>query len=474
MNDDELEQLLRNLKLRRLLEIVERELERAEQEQPGYGAWLKRLLREDQVAPQLRREPACAELRGRDVEEPVVEPGERQVHEPRVHQVAVELRPVGLGLEQGPRGGRQEREPRRLRSDREHHPVARDLRPVGQDHARVVQLAHLRVVGHDRAGRHAPVVGRGSEGRGGPQVREQRVGREHGPEPLPPGRVGPPRVPPALGPDHPREERPERPDQRRAPPVQQAFRAGRVGPARHHHRPEPAEQDPARVERSDPHRQRPPRGPEHVVDLGAALGRDRGHVERALPEPDDDDLLLAERLQLADLALGRDDAAEPVLTGQRGPVLALARCSNRSSRTSSPWRTRRTQPPSRSSAPTTSWFTRTSRPSVSTAVDQYRRICSPVGWNAGGVGQGRSDRWYWKSTFCRLTSGYATAQTPPTAGPFSNTTGSKPSRPSTCAWTSPEIPPPTIATRNGASAPEPTTRYLGRCDRCCPRVGRCA
>jgi DNA replication protein DnaC len=47
MNDDELEQLLRNLKLRRLLEIVERELERAEQEQPGYGAWLKRLLRED-------------------------------------------------------------------------------------------------------------------------------------------------------------------------------------------------------------------------------------------------------------------------------------------------------------------------------------------------------------------------------------------------------------------------------------------
>lgn len=54
MNDDELEQLLRNLKLRRLLEIVERELERAEQEQPGYGAWLKRLLREEWHAQDAR------------------------------------------------------------------------------------------------------------------------------------------------------------------------------------------------------------------------------------------------------------------------------------------------------------------------------------------------------------------------------------------------------------------------------------
>lgn len=52
--DDDLEQLLKNLKLRRLLEILAAELERAEREQPGYSAWLKRLLREEWHAQDAR------------------------------------------------------------------------------------------------------------------------------------------------------------------------------------------------------------------------------------------------------------------------------------------------------------------------------------------------------------------------------------------------------------------------------------
>jgi len=53
MNDD-LEQLLANLKLRRTAEILDRELARAEKEQPAYGAWLARLLREEWQAQDAR------------------------------------------------------------------------------------------------------------------------------------------------------------------------------------------------------------------------------------------------------------------------------------------------------------------------------------------------------------------------------------------------------------------------------------
>ena len=44
--DDNLEQLLKNLKLTRVLEVLERELARAEKNHPSYGEFLARLLRE--------------------------------------------------------------------------------------------------------------------------------------------------------------------------------------------------------------------------------------------------------------------------------------------------------------------------------------------------------------------------------------------------------------------------------------------
>lgn len=52
--DDELEQLLKSLKLRRLLEIIERELAWAEEHGPSYTELLKRLLRQEYNAQQER------------------------------------------------------------------------------------------------------------------------------------------------------------------------------------------------------------------------------------------------------------------------------------------------------------------------------------------------------------------------------------------------------------------------------------
>ena len=52
--DDELEQLLKNLKLKRLLQIIERELEWAEEQSPSYTELLKRLLRQEYNAQQER------------------------------------------------------------------------------------------------------------------------------------------------------------------------------------------------------------------------------------------------------------------------------------------------------------------------------------------------------------------------------------------------------------------------------------
>lgn len=53
MNDD-LEQLLKNLKLRRILEVLDRELERAEKTGSSYTELLVRLLREEYQAQQMR------------------------------------------------------------------------------------------------------------------------------------------------------------------------------------------------------------------------------------------------------------------------------------------------------------------------------------------------------------------------------------------------------------------------------------
>jgi len=53
MNDD-LEQLLENLKLRRIREVLDRELQRAEKKGPSYSEFLARLLREEFQAQQMR------------------------------------------------------------------------------------------------------------------------------------------------------------------------------------------------------------------------------------------------------------------------------------------------------------------------------------------------------------------------------------------------------------------------------------
>ena len=52
--DDDLEQLLKNLKLRQMGQILPRELERAEQEGPAYSDFLRRLLREEYQTQQMR------------------------------------------------------------------------------------------------------------------------------------------------------------------------------------------------------------------------------------------------------------------------------------------------------------------------------------------------------------------------------------------------------------------------------------
>ncbi len=51
---DDLEQLLKNLKLRRMLEVVDRELERAQDKAPSYSDFLARLLREEYQAQETR------------------------------------------------------------------------------------------------------------------------------------------------------------------------------------------------------------------------------------------------------------------------------------------------------------------------------------------------------------------------------------------------------------------------------------
>jgi DNA replication protein DnaC len=52
--DDDLDQLLKGLKLRRIREIISRELERAEKEGPSYRDFLIRLLREEYQTQQMR------------------------------------------------------------------------------------------------------------------------------------------------------------------------------------------------------------------------------------------------------------------------------------------------------------------------------------------------------------------------------------------------------------------------------------
>jgi DNA replication protein DnaC len=52
--DDDLEQLLENLKLRRIAEILPRELERAAKQPPSYSAFLARLLREEYQSQEMR------------------------------------------------------------------------------------------------------------------------------------------------------------------------------------------------------------------------------------------------------------------------------------------------------------------------------------------------------------------------------------------------------------------------------------
>jgi len=52
--DDDLDQLLENLKLRHIREIFDREVERAEKTAPSYAEFLKRLLREEYQSQQMR------------------------------------------------------------------------------------------------------------------------------------------------------------------------------------------------------------------------------------------------------------------------------------------------------------------------------------------------------------------------------------------------------------------------------------
>jgi len=52
--DDDLDQLLKNLKLSRIRKILDRELERAEKEGPSYAEFLRRLLREEYETQQIR------------------------------------------------------------------------------------------------------------------------------------------------------------------------------------------------------------------------------------------------------------------------------------------------------------------------------------------------------------------------------------------------------------------------------------
>jgi len=53
--DDDLDQLLRGLKLNRIIEIIAHELERGEAESPSYAEFLRRLLRQEHTAQQDRR-----------------------------------------------------------------------------------------------------------------------------------------------------------------------------------------------------------------------------------------------------------------------------------------------------------------------------------------------------------------------------------------------------------------------------------
>ncbi len=57
MNDD-LDQVLKSLKLRRISEVLERELKRAEKESPSYSEFLARLLREEYLEQQRRNTDA--------------------------------------------------------------------------------------------------------------------------------------------------------------------------------------------------------------------------------------------------------------------------------------------------------------------------------------------------------------------------------------------------------------------------------
>jgi DNA replication protein DnaC len=54
MMDDDLEQLLENLKLRRMKQVLPRELERAEKHTPSYSDFLARLLREEYQSQEMR------------------------------------------------------------------------------------------------------------------------------------------------------------------------------------------------------------------------------------------------------------------------------------------------------------------------------------------------------------------------------------------------------------------------------------
>ena len=71
MMDDDLEQLLKGLKLRRLAEILANELASAEEHGPSYTEFLRRLLRQEYTAQQDR----FLEYRIGVNERPVLRPG---------------------------------------------------------------------------------------------------------------------------------------------------------------------------------------------------------------------------------------------------------------------------------------------------------------------------------------------------------------------------------------------------------------